>query len=321
VNHRALAWSAAAAAAAVVAAPVLSRRRWMREDDQTGGEPLGLPEGVEHTAEAPDGARLAVLDCGPRSGRVIVAVHGWTADRRVWGPVARRLVDAGRRVVVYDQRGHGASTVGSSGCTMEAIADDLRAVLEHLDLRDAVVAGHSMGGMAVEEFAVLHKDALAERVSALVLVSTESRGTFHNRYATGAAYRVVTSPVTQRALESGRVGPFLVRSSAGRRPVWSHLVATRESFASSAPEVRGAFMRAMSGLDITEGLAGISVPVVVVAGTRDTLTRYAHNRCIALAIPGARLETIHGAGHQLMFEAPDRLAAILTELSTPGTTS
>jgi pimeloyl-ACP methyl ester carboxylesterase len=162
---------------------------------------------------------------------------------------------------------------------------------------------------------VLHKEALAERVSALALVATLSRGAFPNHYVAEATYRMVTAPVTQRAMESRWAGPFLVRRTEGRRPVWSHLVATMESFAATPPEVRGGFMRAMSGLDVTDGLAGISVPVVVVAGTRDTVTPYKQNGDIAEAIPGARLETIEGAGHQLVFEAPDRLAAILRELS------
>ncbi|MBO0732104.1 MAG: alpha/beta fold hydrolase, partial [Acidimicrobiaceae bacterium] len=242
-------------------------------------------------------------------------VHGWTADHRVWGPVARRLVDAGRRVVLYDQRGHGGSTAGSSGYTMEAIGDDVRAVLEGLDLHDVVLAGHSMGGMAVEGFAVRHKDVLAERVAALVLVSTLSRSVLPNHWAAEARYRMVTSPVTQRAVESRRAAPWLVRGSEGRRPAWSHLVATSESFAATPPGVRGDFVRAMAEFDFGEALAGVSLPVVVIAGTRDTLTPYSANRRIAEAIPGARLETVSGAGHQLVFEAPDRLAEVLLEVS------
>jgi len=229
--------------------------------------------------------------------------------------IARRLVDAGRRAVVYDQRSHGGSTVGSSGCTLDAIGDDVRAVLEALDLHDVVLAGHSMGGMAVESFAVSHKDVLAERVATLVLVSTLSRGTFPNHRAADVAYRVVTSAVTQRAIENGRAAPWLMRGSEGRRPAWSHLVATSESFASTSPRVRGEFLRAMADFDFGEGLHGVTVPVVVVAGTRDAITPFSANRRIAEAISGARLEPVSGAGHQLIFEAPDRVADLLVEAS------
>ncbi len=310
--------AAVAGAGALTAVPVLARRRWTRAEDPTGGEPLVLPPGTERAVYSPDGARIAVLDCGPPSAPAIVAVHGWTADRRVWGPVARRLVDAGRRVVIYDQRGHGASTVGTSGYTLDAIADDLRAVLEGLDLREAVVVGHSMGGIAAETFAVRHKEVLAERVATLVLVATLSKYLARNKRVLEAGYWSVTSPLVQRAYGSRRVGPLLVRNSVGKQPVWSHLVATQESFVATPPSVRGGFLRAMAGLDLDDSLSAISVPVIVIAGTRDTLTPYSRNRAIAEAIPGARLETVQGAGHQLEFEAPDRLARILLDASERG---
>lgn len=60
-------------------------------------------------------------------------------------PVAHRLLDAGHRVVLYDQRGHGESSLGRAPVTVERLGEDLAAVLKHLDVRDAVLAGHSMG--------------------------------------------------------------------------------------------------------------------------------------------------------------------------------
>ena len=61
---------------------------------------------------------------------MVVLAHCYTGSRGVWAPVARRLVDKGYRVVLWDQRGHGASTVGSDGLTIDRLGEDLREVLE-----------------------------------------------------------------------------------------------------------------------------------------------------------------------------------------------
>ena len=75
-------------------------------------------------------------------------------------------------MVLYDQRGHGASTRGTAGLTIETLAHDLTAVLEATDVRDAVLAGHSMGGMTIMSLATHRPDVLKERAKATVLVAT-----------------------------------------------------------------------------------------------------------------------------------------------------
>jgi pimeloyl-ACP methyl ester carboxylesterase len=174
-----------------------------------------------------------------------------------------------------------------------------------------VVAGHSMGGMAVQTFAVRHHDVLAERVAAIVLVSTAFEQVVRGRALPRAAMWAVTAPLPQRLVSSRGAGPFLVRGSVGRKAVWSHLVAVQESYAATPPEVRGGFLTALAGLDLRAELGRIDVPTTVVSGTFDSLTPHTQSRQLAELIPGATLEIVPGAGHQLLFEAPDRVAAIL----------
>ncbi|HEX7443487.1 MAG TPA: alpha/beta fold hydrolase, partial [Acidimicrobiales bacterium] len=98
--------------AGTVLAATAAARRWSGAEDPTGGDPLGLPDGERTTITTPDGAELAVTVAGPDAGPTVVLSHCWTGDQRIWAPVARRLVDQGHRVVLYDQRGHGGSTIG-----------------------------------------------------------------------------------------------------------------------------------------------------------------------------------------------------------------
>src|SRR5919108_1811418 len=123
------------------------------QPDPAGPAGVTLPDapgGVEeHTIRADDGATLATTVLRPSAAvaeparPAVVLSHGWGAARRALGPVARRLVDAGHTVVVYDQRGHGSSTVGREPIAIDRLGRDLAAVLDQLELTRAVVAGHS----------------------------------------------------------------------------------------------------------------------------------------------------------------------------------
>jgi pimeloyl-ACP methyl ester carboxylesterase len=304
---------------AAIAVPVAARARWAAAPDPTNGRPLELPPGEELTIPTADGAELGATRSGPAGGRLVVASHGWTEDRRIWGPLARRLVADGHQVLAYDQRGHGTSTIGADGLTIDALADDLESVLEYVDARDAVIIGHSMGGMTAQAFAIRHKDVLAERVAALVLAATAADGLTPTKAGLSLASHVVGTDTLSRLFGSRLAGPFLTRSSVGRTAALSHLTATAEMFAATAPEVRRGFLDAMGPLNLCDGLPGIHIPVIIVSGTRDTLTPPRLSRTMHRLIPGSRLEVLPGLGHQLTFEAPDKLAELVEQALDPET--
>ena len=97
-------------------------------DEIPPGERL-LPSGELRTVRTADGAELALTIAGPRSGPLVVMAHGFTNGREVWAPVAHRLVRTGVRVALYDHRGHGSSTSGTGGHTIDQLAADLRTIL------------------------------------------------------------------------------------------------------------------------------------------------------------------------------------------------
>jgi non-heme chloroperoxidase len=215
--------------------------------------------------------------------------------------------------VLYDHRGHGRSTMGTAGTTIDALADDLRAVLDHVDARDAVVAGHSMGGMTTQAFAIRHPDVLRARVGGLVLVATAC-----DRTRTGLAPTLrpwtVAHPITGALLARPHLGRVLIRPLVGEAPSAAYLDAVNETFLATAPDVRAGFLEAIVGMDLSAGLPGVDVPVIVLSGTKDRLTVPAASRRIVDLLPRARLEVIPGAGHMLPWEAPDRVVAAITRL-------
>jgi non-heme chloroperoxidase len=79
------------------------------------------------------------------AGQPVVLIHGYPLSGRAWDKQVPALLDAGYRVITYDRRGFGQSSQPAAGYDYDTFAADLHALLEHLDLRDAILAGHSMG--------------------------------------------------------------------------------------------------------------------------------------------------------------------------------
>lgn len=299
--------AAAVAVAGAALGAVLAGRRWANALDPCAGHVLDLEGAENFKVERPDGAVLDGVVVG--SGPTVVLSHCWTGSRATWEPVAARLVAAGHQVVLYDQRGHGASTMGPDAPTVAQLGDDLAAVLEVVDARGAVLAGHSMGGMALQALVVARPDVVAERVRSLVLAGTAGFGVAAGLFS--APVRFVTGDRRVERLLAGRLGPALSRGAVGRQPRQAHLVATRDAFLSLPTDVRRQFLIALQAMDFRSALAGVAVPTTVVVGRRDLLTPPRLGRALAAAVPGARLVEVPGAGHMLPYEAPDLLAEII----------
>ncbi|HSZ99068.1 MAG TPA: alpha/beta hydrolase [Streptosporangiaceae bacterium] len=102
------------------------------------------------------------------SGQPVVLIHGYPLSGRAWDKQVTVLLEAGYRVITYDRRGFGQSSQPTSGYDYDTFAADLNTLLEHLDLRDAVLAGHSMGTGEVTRYLADYGSA---RIDKGVLVS------------------------------------------------------------------------------------------------------------------------------------------------------
>ena len=308
-NTKLLLGGVAVAAGIAIAAREVDAR-WAAADDPCAEDDLRLPDGHEQTVRTDDGAELAVSVAG--EGPTVVLPHCWGGGREIWAPVAHRLIRSGHRVVLYDQRGHGSSTVGEEGFAIPRLGADLRAVLEAVDARDAVLAGHSMGGMTVQSLATHHPSVVAERANAIVLVSTAASGLGRHAVADAIAQRVIGSGGLTRLLSS-RVGHAFVRGAVGKSVRRNHLVVTRDLFAACPSEARSGLLAAMQTMDLREGIAEIGLPTTVVIGSRDRLTPPDRAAELAETIPQARLVELRGYGHMLPLEAPDEVATAIRE--------
>jgi pimeloyl-ACP methyl ester carboxylesterase len=113
------------------------------------------------TITTKDGTEIYYKDWG--KGQPIVFSHGWPLSADDWDTQMLFFLNHGYRVIAHDRRGHGRSTQTSGGHDMDHYADDLAALTEHLDLKEAVHVGHSTGGGEVVHYLARHGESSDHR--------------------------------------------------------------------------------------------------------------------------------------------------------------
>lgn len=305
---RTLALAAGGVAAGYVAERALLGRVHPRvPPDPSAFEPPA--DAVHRDVSLSDDGSLHVVERG--DGRPLVLLHGITLSSLTWHYQLQDLADS-FRVLAVDHRGHGSSKPGDGGWELSRLALDVRELLEDLDLRDAIVVGHSMGGMVTLQFALDHPDALHERVAGIVLMSTS--GTPVHRLTAWKALTDVVTPSVKRGLALGDRLPgglfpasdlsYLVfRVGMGKDASPEHVELNRVMTASTPVSVWSELMSGVVGFDVRDRFHEIDVPALVLVGTRDVLTPPAAARAMVAGLPGARpLVGFPGAGHMLMLE-------------------
>ncbi|MFJ5229661.1 alpha/beta fold hydrolase [Kitasatospora sp. NPDC088391] len=279
------------------------------------------------TVRSADGAELNVEEYGPDGAPLIVLAHGWTCATAFWAPVVNRLV-ADFRVVAYDQRGHGRSPApaGPAGYSTAKLAEDLEAVLVATVPagRRAVVAGHSMGGMTI--MAAGGRPEVAARTAANVLVNTgpsalveeltvlppavRGRGLRRFLHRQVLRSRLPLGPVngiSRAVLKYATMGPA---TPADRVEGCAQIVHACPS------GVRFHWAGVLETLDVHAGLARLTAPTAVVAGSHDRLTPPVHARRIAAELPDpCGLLELAGAGHMSPVERPADVAGEIRRIA------
>ncbi|MET7906344.1 alpha/beta hydrolase [Streptomyces sp. NPDC005355] len=272
--------------------------------------PAAAPAPGETFLRMKDGARLAVsvlepLERGAEYRPVVVLAHGWGGSRRIWSPVTDRLLRSGFPVVAYDLRGHGASTVGTSEVTAEAMKADLAAVVHHAG-GAPIVVGHSGGGFAALALAAAPEPEA--RPVGLVLVASAA----HDQDTPEKEARMMEAPLFSWALRRPSLGRALLGQMTGTSLAPRLREVNRQVFATTTPQVRAACFRTSRGMDLRAALANVRLPAAVLAGEADRVVRPELGRELASALPDSVFISIPRAGHVLPLEDPDTVAEAVT---------
>lgn len=248
-----------------------------------------------------NGTTLAYAQVG--SGPPAVLLHGFPMDHRLWLPQLAELGEL-RRCVAVDLRGFGASApTAQASLPMELHADDVAALITHLDAAPADVVGLSMGGYVALALWERHP----QMVRSLALLDTRAE-------ADTDQGRAARHELARQATLSGR--SFLVDRMMGTllspRAGLEARARLRTMMEATPYETIAAALAGMAARpDRTHLLASITVPTLVVVGEEDAVTPPAGARAMADAIPGAELVVLPGVGHLPPLEGPAATTAAL----------
>jgi non-heme chloroperoxidase len=265
------------------------------------------------TVTTEDGTQIYFKDWG--EGQPVVFSHGWPLNADAWEGQMVFLAQNGYRTIAHDRRGHGRSGQPSGGNDMDTYADDLATLIETLDLRDAVMVGHSTGGGEVTRYIGRHgtsrvaKAVLVDAVPPLVL-KTEAN-------PEGLPIEVFDDLRTQVAADYSQLlkdwasGPFYGANRPGAEV--SQGIQDAFWFQGIQGGLKNVYecIKAFSETDFTEDLKKFDVPTLIVHGDDDQIVPISMSMLSSKLVEDATLEVYEGAPHGLPSTHQDRLNADL----------
>jgi non-heme chloroperoxidase len=261
------------------------------------------------TITAKDGTEIYYKDWG--EGPVVTFSHGWPLNADAWDGQMLFLAQHGFRVVAHDRRGHGRSSQASSGNDMDGYADDLAAVIEALDLRDATLVGHSTGGGEVARYIGRHgtsRVAKAVLIAAVppIMLQTDANPeglpieVFDGMRAVLVAdrsqfYKDLAVPF----YGANRPGAAVSQGVLDQFWLWSMQAGLKNAYES---------IKAFSETDFTDDLANFDVPTLVLHGEDDQIVPVRDSAVkSARLIAGAKDVYYPGAPHGITATHQDQV--------------
>ncbi|MFT8326179.1 alpha/beta fold hydrolase [Gluconobacter oxydans] len=227
-----------------------------------------------------DGVEIFYKDWGSKDAQPIVFHHGWPLSADDWDAQMLFFLSKGFRVIAHDRRGHGRSAQVSDGHDMDHYAADASAVVEHLDLKNAIHIGHSTGGGQVARYVAKYGQPQGRVAKAVLISAVPPLMVQTDRSPEGAPIEVLDG--LRAGLAANRAqffldvptGPFYGFNRTGAevsegtiRNWW------RQGMMGSA-KAHYEGIRAFSETDQTEDLKAITVPVLVLQGDDDQVVPY-----------------------------------------------
>lgn len=263
-------------------------------------------QGTEVAVERPDGTRLHTVSLGTGE-RTVVLAHGYGASSQGWNLVAPRLAERGLRVLAFDQRGHGRSTIGADGIGTGSMASDYGAVLETYDVNHGVLVGHSMGGFLALAFLLEDEGTATDRVGALMLMATFAGDVNRKNPQNRLQIPLIKSGMMLRLLSVRALRAPFTKTLVGDGFEPAMADAFTADFRAQDHSRLVPILEAMVSENRYGRIPELDLPCTVVIGSKDKTTPPFHTADLHAGISGSKLVTLPGKGHLLNWEAPDSI--------------
>jgi 3-oxoadipate enol-lactonase len=238
---------------------------------------------------------------GPADGAPVVFANSLGTDLRLWDPILP-LLPEGLRIIRWDKRGHGLSSVPSGPYSMGSLITDCERLLDHLEVHDCAFVGLSIGGMIAQGLAVKRLDLIRTLVLSNTAAKIGNPALWDERIAAVHAGGIesLADAVMERWFSEGfRAKPEL--------ELWRNMLVQQ------ANDGYAGCSAAISGTDFYTPTSGLRLPCLGIAGTEDGSTPPDLVRETTNLIPGSKFHLIRRAGHLPCVEQPEEFARVLTE--------
>ena len=264
--------------------------------------------GLKKEVRLSNGVRLAYVELGDPKGDPLLLLHGFTDSSRIWTVLLPYLSE--HRVLVPDQRGHGASDAPRCCYSPHVLAEDARLFLDAMGVERAAVAGHSLGSMVSQVLAAEHP----QRVERLVLAASTALAPI--RRGDWLWQRVVESPSIPSSDPA-----FMAEWRIGASPTPVDPVLSRywDEDAKRIPaHVWRAIPRELLDVPIGRYAADIKAPILILSASGDPLFTAEHHRSLVNAYPKAQARVFAGLGHNFIVERPEEVGPVLSAFLKPS---
>jgi len=245
------------------------------------------------------------------SGVPVILIHGWPLDHQMWDYQVAALTDAGYRCITYDRRGFGKSDKPLTGYDYDTLADDLKAIIEELQLDNAILVGFSMGGGEVVKYFSRHG---GKGVAKAVLVSSIAPFMLQTENNPDGVPQEKIDEIAAgiQADRAGFLGDFakqfygvgLLNKPVSDQILTHDLITAMQATLKSTLGCATAF----SSTDLRTDILSINVPTLIIHGDEDqTVPIKATGEQAAAMIAGSKFLVYEGEPHGLFFTSKDQL--------------
>ncbi len=265
------------------------------------------------TITVKDGTEIYYKDLG--KGQPIVFSHGWPLSSDDWDGQMLFFGQHGYRVIAHDRRGHGRSTQTWDGNDMDTYADDLAALFEHLDLKDAIMVGHSTGGGEVTRYLGRHGTARVAKAALISAITPLMLKTEKN--PTGSPLSVFDELRTALAANRPQFYKDITMPFYGyNRPGAKISEGIREHWwlqgMMGGVKAHYDCIKVFSETDLTEDLKKIDIPILVLHSDDDQIVPIAAaGPMAAKLLKNPTLKVYHGLPHGMPATHADQINADL----------
>jgi len=261
-------------------------------------------EGKSEFVKMPDDTSIYTITSGSGKTTILFA-HGYGFTNIEWNIIVKSLTKMNYKTIVFDQRGHGKSTIGKDGISSSAMASDYKNLIQYFNLENCILVGHSMGGFLSMKFLLDNPNMQHKNIKSCILMATFAGDINKNNFQNRLQLPLIKSGLLLKLIKWKPIATLFGKSLLGNNPDPEIIRLIPEVFQQQNHKQLIPILKAFANESYYNRLKEITIPCAIIIGDKDTTTPPFHTNDIVKGIPNTTRIDIKGKGHCLNAEAPN----------------